>query len=150
MPGSEEMSLKRGETKTDYLYIGLEKREVLPGQKPISPFVYSITKDNQTIYRAPYVTVEVGTIYHFIIDTPGHPFYITTHPRGGGVSAGPTQSMAGAIEIVAESTGQLGNVGIEKGTLCWIPSALHSQMKLFYQCNYYPDMGNSIIVTDRV
>jgi hypothetical protein len=142
------MSLRRGETKVDYLYIGLAKREVPPGQKAVSPYIYTITKDGQTIYQSPYLTVEVGTIYHFVIDTPGHPFYITTHPRGGGVAAGPSQSMAGAIEIIPESTGQIGNVGIEKGTLSWTPAALHSQMKLFYQCNYYPDMGNSIIVSD--
>lgn len=141
------MSFRRGETVVDTMYVGLQKRQQpLPGQKEPQGNVYTITKDKVTVYGAPFITMDSGTTYHFVIDCPGHPFYITTDSQGGGVMRNPIQSLVEAIEIVPENTEEKGNVGIEKGVLTWTPSREHSQMKLFYQCNYYPSMGNQIIV----
>lgn len=141
------MSIRRGETVVDTLYIGLQKRQhPLPGQKEPEGNVYSITKDKITVYGMPICTLTAGVTYNLVIDCPGNPFYITTDVQGGGVLRTPIQSMAGAIEIVAENTAEKGNVGIEKGTLTWTPSRDHSQMKLWYQCNYYTNMGNQIVV----
>jgi hypothetical protein len=141
--------LKRGETKVDTLYVGIAPRTIpfpdgrAPGEKDM---LYTITKDQQTVYNVPHVTLDVGITYLFVVNTPGYPFYITTDAQGGGVLRQPIQSMSGSIEIIPECTGEKGNVGMEKGSLRWTPSREHSQMKLFYQCNYYPFMGNSISV----
>jgi hypothetical protein len=141
------MSLKRGENVNDYLYIGLAERTIpLPGQKKASGLIYTVTRDHIEIYRAPFITLDVGVTYHFVIDTPGHPFYITTDDKGGGVQLEPVQSMIGAIQITPETTQELGNVGITKGTLKWTPNRDHNQMTLFYQCDYHPSMGNTIHV----
>lgn len=141
------MSLKRGGTVVDTLFIGLQPRTV-PFQGETEPrgMVYSITKDQNEIFGAPLVTLTAGTTYKFVIDTPGHPFYITTDPMGAGVLRQPIQSMIGSIDITPESTGEKGNVGIEKGVLTWTPSREHAQMKLYYHCNFHPYMGNSIVV----
>lgn len=143
------MSLKRGEEKIEILYVGLDQRkEALPDGRPPTPkdLVYTITKDGKSIFHAPYVTLDAGTSYLFVINTPGYPFYITTDPHGGGVLLQPIQSMIGAIDIVPESTIEKGNVGLDKGRLKWVPAREHAQMKLYYQCNYYPDMGKDIAV----
>lgn len=141
------MSFRRGERTVDTLYVGLQKRTIpLPGQVEPQGMIFTISKDQKEVYGCPYVTLNVGTTYRFVIDTPKHPFYITTDSEGGGVLRKPLQSLVGVIEIVPETTGEEGNVGIEKGILTWTPSIEHAQMKLFYQCNFYPSMGNSIWV----
>jgi len=141
------MSVKRGETKYDTLYIGLQKRiEPLPGQQEAQGMVYAITKDHKEVYGRPFVTLNVGTTYRFVIETPGHPFYITTDELGGGAIREPALSYVGSIEIVPENTDEKGNVGITKGILTWSPSAEHTQMKLFYQSNFHQGCGNQIIV----
>lgn len=141
------MSIKRGETVIETLYIGLQKRTTpLPGDAEPQGLVYNITKDHKEFYGAPYITLVAGTTYKFVIDTPGHPFYITTDANGGGVISKPSMSMIGAIDIEPESTGEKGNVGIEKGVLTWTPERAHAQMKLYYQCNYHKNMGNEVIV----
>ena len=141
------MSLKRGETAIDTLYVGLQNRTLAaPGETEPKGFVYTITKDQVQIFGAPFITLEVGKTYRFIIDTPGHPFYITDDVAGGGVMSKPMMSMIGAITIEPECTGDKGNVGIEKGILTWTPDSLHSQMTLYYQCNFHKYMGNRIYV----
>lgn len=139
------MSVKRGETKYDTLYIGLQKR-VNPTPNETSEMVYAITKDHKEVYGKPFVTLLVGTTYRFVIETPGHPFYITTDELGGGAIRDPPLSYVGSIEVVPENTDEKGNVGITKGVLTWSPAAEHTQMKLFYQSNFHQGAGNQIIV----
>jgi len=141
------MSIQKGGKVTDILYVGVQKRKVplVEGQEP-QGFVYTISKDNNTIYGAPVVTLTVGQRYKFIIDTPGHPFYITTDDEGAGVTRKPTLSLVGAIQILQETKDSLGNVGIQKGVLTWTPSKEHAQMTLYYQCNFHKKMGNEIKV----
>jgi hypothetical protein len=139
------MSVQRGETRLDILYIGLQPRKV-PVEGESSEFVYSITKDKVDIFHAPNVTLCCGTTYRFVIDTPGYPFYITTDPAGGGVFLNPSISYIGSIEITPENTDEKGNVGLEKGVLTWTPESAHSQMTLYYQSNFHSYAGNRIIV----
>lgn len=139
------MSIKSGDVRPEILYVGLQRRTVpLKGESKPSGNVFTISKDQVEIYGAPILTLNADVTYSFVIDTPGHPFYITTSEAGGGVMLDPPQSLIGQIEITPETSGELGNVGIEKGILTYIPSRDHAQMKLYYQCNYQPHMGNSI------
>lgn len=146
------MSFSRGNVKVEELYVGITNR-TLPfpdGKKPTeTDKIYTITKDKKEIYGAPYVTLEAGHTYIFHVDAPGYPFYITQDKSGGGVLRQPMESLAGSIKILAISTGEKENIGIEKGFLRWSPDRNHSQMELFYQCNYYPHMGSSIVVKDE-
>lgn len=139
------MSVQRGETRLDILYIGLQPRKV-PVKGESSEFVYSITKDKVEVFGCPLVTLTVGTTYRFVIDTPGYPFYITTDPEGGGIFRSPPLSFVGSIEITPENTEEKGNVGLEKGVLTWTPESAHSQMTLYYQSNFHSHAGNQIIV----
>ena len=143
------MSVKIGNTEVEILYVGLAPRTIPDeqGSKPEGN-IYTISKDNLEIYGRPFVTLISGKTYKFIINCPGYPFYITTDSQGGGAVKNPPLSFIGAIDITPESTGEKGNIGIEKGELTWTPSSDHTQMKLFYQCNYYRNMGNEIIVKD--
>ncbi len=141
------MSIRREGQTVDTLYVGTQPRKIpLPEQKEAKGSVYNISKDKQTIYGAPVVTLNVGQRYRFIIDSPGHPFYITTNFNGGGIGNKPSTSLIGMIEIPIETAESKGNVGIEKGILVWTPKKEHAQMTLYYQCNYHKRMGNEIKV----
>lgn len=142
------MSIRRAGQTVETLYVGTQDRKIpFPGEKVPKGSVYSVTMNKQEIYGCPIITLNVGQRYKFIIDTPGHPFYITTDPNGGGMSK--KASMIGSIEIQIETAESLGNVGIEKGVLVWTPTSDHAQMQLFYQCNYHKSMGNKINVIDN-
>jgi hypothetical protein len=139
------MSIRKEEQIIETLYIGVQSRKVpAPGEiKPIGN-VYNITADRNEIFGAPVVTVIVGRTYRFEIDAKNYPFYITTDPVGGGALK--NLSLVGAIEIPIEAPESKGNVGIEKGLLVWTPKKEHTQMELYYQCNYHKYMGNKINV----
>lgn len=139
------MSITHGDAKLEIFYIGLQKRQH-PTKDETSEFVYTITKDHNEYYGKPFITLNAQSTYKFVINTPGHPFYITTNAVGGGVLNKPVQSLLGAISIISESVMEKGNVGIEKGELTWTPSREHAQMKLYYQSNFGRYMGNEIIV----
>lgn len=103
--------------------------------------VYSMMDEAEVIPR-PELILYVGQQYKLNINAKGYPFYITTNPIGGCKEI----NYEGSIEIRPENSSSLGNVGIEIGSLIWTPKGSHSQMELYYQCNYYPNMGNKIIV----
>lgn len=141
------MSIKSGDSNPEVLYIGLKKRTIpLEGESIPQGFVFTISKDEIEIYGAPILTLNAESTYQFVIDTPGYPFYITTSNVGGGVNLDPPQSLIGQIEIVPQTSGELSNVGIEKGVLTFTPSRDHTQMKLYYQSNFHPHAGNSLVV----
>lgn len=143
------MSVRRGEDRTDTLYIGLQPRKLpIEGEEDSSEMVYSISKDQVEIFGCPFVTLSCGTTYRFVIDTPGYPFYITTDPVGGGIFRQPVLSYVGSIEITPENSDEKGNVGLEKGVLTWTPESAHSQMTLYYQSNFHHHAGNQIIVKE--
>lgn len=139
------MSVRRGETKYDTIYIGLQKRSN-PTPQETSEFVFAVTKDHKEVFGKPFCTLLVGTTYRFVIETPGHPFYITTDELGGGAIRDPPLSYLGSIEITPENTDEKGNIGITNGILTWTPSSEHTQMKLYYQSNFHYGVGNQIIV----
>ena len=117
--------------KTIVLYI-----TVLPLNEK---FVFGISKDNENFYHNPPLILNPLTNYEFIIQSPGHPFYITTNKQGG------TKTLDGAITIKSMNRYRSSNSGIENGILSWSPSAAHSKMKLYYQCDLHKNMGNEII-----
>lgn len=135
------MSIDVSGMKTEYLYVGTQ-----PRKPPGKGHVYTITTDKVSIYGAPAVTLYVGQTYEFVIDTPGHPFYITTSNTGGGSREVKT-NMIGRISISREASHSLGNVGIDKGRLTWTPRKEHVDMSLFYQCNHHKNMGNALNVS---
>jgi hypothetical protein len=139
------MSIRRQEQVIETLYIGVQPRKVpIPGETKPTGYVYNITSDKVEIFGAPVVTVIVGRTYRFEIDAKNYPFYVTTDPVGGGALK--NLSLVGAIEIPIEAPESKGNVGIEKGILVWTPKKEHTQMELYYQCNYHKYMGNKINV----
>jgi len=141
------MSIKYADTSLEILYVGVQARKVpLPGENKASGNVFNITMDQNEIFGAPKITLVVGKTYKFIINTPNHPFYITTDNEGAGVKRTPPISLIGAIDIPVEGPESKGNVGIEKGILIWTPKKEHTQMKLYYECNYHKFMGNEINV----
>ena len=141
------MSVQRGGSKVDTLYVGLRERKLpVEGDNDPSEMVFSVSKDNVEVFGKPFISLAVGTTYRFVIDTPGYPFYITTDPFGGGIFRKPPMSYVGSIEITPENTDEKGNVGLEKGVLTWTPESAHSQMTLYYQSNFHHDAGNQIIV----
>jgi hypothetical protein len=133
------MSIRREEQVIETLYIGIQPRRVpAPGEVVPTGNVYNITADKNEIYGAPIVSVTVGKTYRFEIN-------ISSDAVGGGALR--NLSLVGAIEIQIESPESKGNVGIEKGILVWTPKKEHTQMDLYYQCNYHKYMGNKINVT---
>lgn len=144
------MSIQKGDKYTHTLCVGVKPREIPIEQgKQAQGFVYTISNDNYEIYGAPIITLTVGERYRFEINTPNHPFYITTDAQGAGVGRKPPLSLVGAIEIQKETGDSLGNVGIEKGVLVWTPTSDHAQMPLYYQCNYHAVMGNEIKIIEK-
>lgn len=109
--------------------------------------VFVLTTDDKELYPKAEVHLKVGITYIFDIDTPGCPFYITSDSKGGGFNESESLSMRGAIEIQSENAYENGNVGIEKGTLTWTPDFIHKNMVLYYQCNYFSEMGNRIKIS---
>jgi hypothetical protein len=90
--------------------------------------------DGQTVYTIdgqirPVFGTQVGTTVKFHVDTPGHPFHITTDPVGGdtrgvydpGVSGHPTESGTVTVEVTEETP-----------------------RTLYYNCATHEGMGNSI------
>ncbi len=73
-----------------------------------------------------------GTTYVFDINTPSHPFYISTNDTGEGEG-----------EITDGVTGGM----TTNGTLSFTPNSNHPDM-LYYQCSVHPNMGYIIILTD--
>lgn len=143
------MSIRQEGQKIETLYVGVQPRKVpAPGELKPHGSVYNITSDQIEIFGAPILTLVIGNTYRFIIDAPGHPFYITTDSTGGGATRNPSMSLTGAIEIPIEERNSKGNVGIEKGNLVWTPRKDHMEMKLFYQCNFHKHMGNIINVIE--
>jgi len=139
------MSIRQEGHVIETLYVGVQPRKVpLPGETEPKGSVYNISVDKIEIFGAPILTLIVGNTYRFVIDTPGHPFYISMDEHGAGMMRTPTLSLIGAIEIPIETSESKGNVGIEKGILVWSPRPEHAQIKLYYQCNYHKNMGNAI------
>jgi hypothetical protein len=79
------------------------------------------------------LTLVRGTTYTFGIDTPGHPFYLTTDPVGGAGAPG---------EITAGVTGSL----VDVGTLTFTPGASTPNL-IYYQCGVHQYMGWKIDIT---
>ncbi len=80
------------------------------------------------------ITLTRGVTYTFGIDTPGHPFYLTTDPTGGPGAPG---------EI---TSGVMGSQ-TQTGTLTFTPGASTPAL-IYYQCAVHPDMGWKIDITD--
>jgi hypothetical protein len=80
------------------------------------------------------LTLKRGTTYSFVINTPGHPFYLTTSPAGG---------MGASGEVTAGVTGSRSSTG----TLTFTPDASHPAL-LYYQCAVHSPMGWKINITD--
>jgi hypothetical protein len=141
------MSVTHGKVETTDFYIGLQDRTtILPGDTKPKGKVFTVTMDRNAIYGAPTITLKAGNVYNFIIDAPGHPFYITSDSEGGGNNRDPPLPLVGAIQITPSSSDDLGNVGIEKGILTWRPLDDHKQMNLYYQCNNHAFCGYIIKV----
>ena len=73
-----------------------------------------------------------GRTYKFIINTPGHPFYITDDPFGG--SSDPKASDPNVKKV-------------DKGELQKKKKKEDVGMNLYYQCAIHPKMGYKIWVT---
>jgi|GEM_PF-2284514 len=73
-----------------------------------------------------------GTKYVFDINTPTHPFYISTDDTG-----------VGAGEVSNGVTGSK----TQTGTLSFTPNSNHPDT-LYYQCSAHPKMGYMIILSD--
>ncbi len=80
------------------------------------------------------LTLTRGTSYTFSIDTPGHPFYISTDATGGPGAPG-------------EVTDGVSDSQVESGTLVFTPSDAHPEL-LYYQCALHPNMGWRINIVD--
>ena len=78
--------------------------------------------------KKPRILLEVGKTYTFEIDTPGHPFYITTDATGGHNNL----------------KGSLIDEAVEKGTVKFTPNKEQRGTKLYYQCNFHKTMGNHL------
>lgn len=109
--------------------------------------IYVFTIDDHELYGKPILSLKVGQTYIFDINTPRCPFYITSDSVGGGINENEILSMRGAINIESENAYEIGNVGIEKGTLTWTPDFIHRNMELYYQCNFFSGMGNRIKIS---
>lgn len=136
------MSISFADQSVVKIKVEIGKSE-LNNRKPL----YILTLDDYELFKKPIISMKVGTTYIFEINTPKCPFYITSDPRGGGLNEDETQSMKGSIEIPSENAYESGNVGIENGTLTWTPQFIHKDMDLYYQCNIFPHMGNSIKIS---
>jgi len=80
----------------------------------------------------PTLTLQRGTTYMFVVNTPGHPFYIKTARVTGTGSA--------------YTNGVTGN-GVQSGTLTFaVPITAPNQ--LFYQCSPHISMGGTINISN--
>ncbi len=104
-------------TKTTHPYTGLGN--------PVGYAINGIQGNELTLMR--------GTTYTFSIDTPGHPFYLTTDPVGGAGAPG---------EITTGVTGSLTDVGV----LTFTPGASTPNL-IYYQCGVHQYMGWKITIT---
>ena len=119
-----------------------------PGPGPITPdfTVRDATKTNAHPYfqqghsegytidgvQGKVLTLTRGTTYTFGVNTPGHPFYISTSTVGNGageVTDGVTSSMT------------------TNGTLSFTPNGNHPDL-LYYQCDVHDNMGWKINIVD--
>jgi hypothetical protein len=73
-----------------------------------------------------------GRTYKFIIETPGHPFYITDDPFGG-----PKDPKATDPKVQK----------MDRGELIYTPGKEAVSMNLYYQCASHPKMGYKIWVS---
>lgn len=78
------------------------------------------------------LTLKRGTTYVFSINTPTHPFYISSDDSG-----------EGAGEITSGVTGSM----TENGTLRFTPNSTHPDL-LYYQCAVHSKMGYLINIVD--
>ena len=87
-----------------------------------------------TVNGSEGVTLDLirGTKYVFDINTPSHPFYISTDATGVGVG-----------ELTNGVTGSM----TQNGTLTFTPNSSHPNM-LYYQCSVHPKMGYIINIVD--
>lgn len=138
------MSVTFGGQEVVKIKVGLGKSK-FDSKQPI----YVMSIDDLEYYGKPLLSLKTDVTYVFEIDAKGCPFYITSDSKGGGFNENENYSMRGAIEIPSENAYESGNVGIEKGTLTWTPSFIHRDMKLYYQCNFFPEMGNVIKIKDH-
>ena len=79
------------------------------------------------------LTLTRGHTYTFGIDTPGHPFYLTTDPVGG--AGAPGEITAGVMGSQTQS-----------GTLTFTPDASTPSL-IYYQCAVHQYMGWKIDIT---
>ena len=114
---------------TTILYVNVTPRSNGKGH------VYAISNLSNSNGSSPRATPKLNLVsenlYRFVIDTPGHPFYITTSSIGG------NNDLVGSL-------GFPNNIGIEKGSLDWTPTK--TNVRVYYQCNYHKNMGGEIII----
>lgn len=82
----------------------------------------------------PTLTLTRGQTYTFALNTPGHPFWITT-VRG-----------SGDTESNAYTTGVAGN-GASTGTITFVVPAA-APATLFYQCSFHEPMGGTLAIVN--
>lgn len=73
-----------------------------------------------------------GETYKFIINTPGHPFYITSDPFGGSKDPASKDPEVKKVEV---------------GELLYTPKQEDVGKSLYYQCSIHPKMGYKICVS---
>ncbi|MFA8433112.1 MAG: hypothetical protein ACEPOZ_01225 [Marinifilaceae bacterium] len=78
------------------------------------------------------LTLARGTTYIFDVNTPGHPFYISTSLIGQGAG---------------EVTEGVTNSKTTNGTLSFTPNGNHPDL-LYYQCDVHDNMGWKINIVD--
>ena len=86
--------------------------------------------------RSPRLILYVGMVYIFEIQTPAHPFYITTDAIGG------TRKLEGALSIPD-------NNGTESGEFEFKPTSNMIGESLYYQCNIHKLMGYKITIKNK-
>uniref|UniRef100_A0A6C0CF50 Blue (type 1) copper domain-containing protein n=1 Tax=viral metagenome TaxID=1070528 RepID=A0A6C0CF50_9ZZZZ len=77
---------------------------------------------------APRLTLTAGETYTFRLNTPGHPFHITSNPLGG----------------------EKNNTGQETGDFTWTPTLGDVGKSLYYQCTKHIKMGYKIRVVKEM
>jgi hypothetical protein len=94
----------------------------------MSPQEYVINMDQR-----PVLTLVRGVTKTFSVNTPGHPFIITTSSTGG----------PGAAEDVAEVMGE----EVDVGTVTFTPDS-NTPDTVYYQCHVHTGMGNVIHIVN--
>lgn len=111
----------------DFVVVVVTKTNAHPLFNQGHPFGYRINN-----VEGREITLKRGTTYTFSVNTPGHPFYISTSEVGA--SAG-------------EYTAGVTNGRITSGTLVFTPDGNTPDL-LYYQCFIHPSMGYIINITD--